>query len=757
MPDAKGGKSKSLVPIADQARKDGFLTRLGTSMAYLIAGITPNTWMSPLQPITPQAPGTKGRLKDYPVGYNLRYTPRGGELTSFEQLRALADNCDLIRTAVETRKNQVGSLQWGIGHKDPSKDVSTDPDVIAIADLFRKPDGFWPWQTWISMIVEEVCVSDALAIVPRYTLGGEIAGFELLDGATIKILTDVDGRTPIAPSPAYEQVLKGNPTSLYTTDEMIYRPRNPRVHKFYGFSNVEQVLMTVNIALRREYSQLQWFTEGNIPDAYGAVPLDWMPEQIEEFQKYWDTEIEGKQEYRRKIRFGPGGMKLERMREAPLKDDFDEWLARIVCFCFSLPPTPFIRQLNRSTAQESSETSESEGLAPLTIWIKQLIDELIATYIGRSDLEFRWIEKSSVDPKQQADVLSKYQEHGVFSINEIRQKLGENPIEDPMANSYIIISGGTAIPLDALGDMTQFGANGQSFTPANAKLKPNTDSKTATGPVASNKDAKNATTATNQSDNAVGPTKYDSGHLHKLVGDTKLTPGMSKIKDSAGIAMDEIRDSAIKAVDSLSKAADDDASEKDDTAREAAIFGAILAAIDYAGWNLIREDLIAAIAQAAHEAAMQSLDNDSFDLDAATKWAESRAAELLGDDGANGFLADATQTMLQRALEAGGTTDADGMKAVIGSAYGLSLGRAEVIGRTEILNAIGQGSFLGAQAAGYAAKRWLKSELEGVCPVCEVNAAQGWIPIGQEFLSGDDAPLAHVNCRCDIAFRNVLP
>jgi len=25
----------------------------------------------------------------------------------------------------------------------------------------------------------------------------------------------------------------------------------------------------------------------------------------------------------------------------PLKDDFDEWLARVVCFAFSVPPTAF--------------------------------------------------------------------------------------------------------------------------------------------------------------------------------------------------------------------------------------------------------------------------------------------------------------------------------------------------------------------------------------------------------------------------------
>ena len=42
--------------------------------------------------------------------------------------------------------------------------------------------------------------------------------------------------------------------------------------------------------------------------------------------------------------WGPSGARYQAFKEAPYKDDFDEWLARIVCYAFSLPPTAFIRQ-----------------------------------------------------------------------------------------------------------------------------------------------------------------------------------------------------------------------------------------------------------------------------------------------------------------------------------------------------------------------------------------------------------------------------
>ncbi len=60
-----------------------------------------------------------------------------------------------------------------------------------------------------------------------------------------------DDGTTIFP-PAYQQVLKGLPAVNYSARDIIYRPRNVRARKVYGYSPVQQVLMTVNIGLRRE-------------------------------------------------------------------------------------------------------------------------------------------------------------------------------------------------------------------------------------------------------------------------------------------------------------------------------------------------------------------------------------------------------------------------------------------------------------------------------------------------------------------------
>jgi phage portal protein BeeE len=86
--------------------------------------------------------------------------------------------------------------------------------------------------------------------------------------------------------PAYQQVLKGLPAVNYSARDIVYRPRNVRAHRVYGYSPVQQVLMTVNIALRRQLWQLDYFSEGSIPDALIGVPQGWTPDQIKQFQDY---------------------------------------------------------------------------------------------------------------------------------------------------------------------------------------------------------------------------------------------------------------------------------------------------------------------------------------------------------------------------------------------------------------------------------------------------------------------------------------
>jgi hypothetical protein len=397
---------------------------------------------SPGYPLLPpdQAPV---RAWDYPVGYNTTFRPRSYEPISFEELRFLADNEDMTRMAIETRKDQIEGLEWMIRPRDED-DASSDAHdrAKAITQFWLRPDGTTPFATWLRELVDEMLITDAAAVEVRYNRVGDIIGLDPIDGATIKVLLDHTGRTPLPPAPAYEQVIHGRPWVLledgtkestedrgkpFTAQQIIYAPRNPRVHKAYGFSPVETLVTTINTAIRREIQQLQYFTDGNVPLGLVNGPEGWSPQQLAQYQEWFDSLLAGNTANRTKLIWSPFGSKYFPFLENPYKDKFDEWLARKICFAFSLPPNAFVERINRATAETAQAAALSEGLGPLLAWVKRLIDGVIQNRMGYTDLEFAWAQPEELDPKTDADIKVALVKEGIISRNEARDELGYEP------------------------------------------------------------------------------------------------------------------------------------------------------------------------------------------------------------------------------------------------------------------------------------------------------------------------------------------
>ncbi|RBP15895.1 phage portal protein, partial [Roseiarcus fermentans] len=247
---------------------------------------------------------------------------------------------------------------------------------------------------------------------------------DVIDGATIKPLIGDDGRAPEPPDPAYQQVLHGVPAADFSADELLYLPRNARTHRLYGLSPVEQVALTVNIALRREAATLDYYRTGSSPDAFATLPKEWTVDQIRSFQDYFDALMSGNSARRRMLKFMPSEFKLIETRQPPLKDQYDEWLARVICYAFSVPATPFVAQVNRATSETMRMQATQEGLLPLKSWIKNALDSVIQGFLGEPGLEFVWVGDDAVDPLQQAQTLQILVSAGIKMREEARAELG---------------------------------------------------------------------------------------------------------------------------------------------------------------------------------------------------------------------------------------------------------------------------------------------------------------------------------------------
>ena len=114
----------------------------------------------------------------------------------------------------------------------------------------------------------------------------------------------------------------------------------------------------------------------------------------------------------------PGGVAqtFVQTHEPDLKGPFDEWLARIICFAFSISPQALTAQMNRATAETQKELAEEEGLTPIFNWVKSLIDDVIAEEFDSPDLEFSWSNEVTIDLQTQESILSSYTTKGIGSV-----------------------------------------------------------------------------------------------------------------------------------------------------------------------------------------------------------------------------------------------------------------------------------------------------------------------------------------------------
>jgi hypothetical protein len=405
------------------------------AVAGAIKGVN-EAWFSPLQPIAPVAPpDVRGRVFDYSTGFNLPYKARtesGQQGIDHETLRALADptmgGFDLVRLAVETCKDRISAEEWCIRERGKGKGDG-GPRARAIEEALRHPDGEHTYLQWQRMLYEDLLVIDAPTVyLSPPTEGGTDRVPEVMDGALLKPLLRPDGRSPVSPEPAYVQILKGVPAVWYSRDEIVRMPRNLRSYRVYGMSPVEQIVVTINIALRRQVSQLEFYTAGSIPDMLASVPQGWTTKQIQEFQTYWDALLSGNTEERRRLRFVPGDMKPYEPKAGQLKDTFDEWLSRIVCYAFNLSPQALVQQMNRATAETAKASAAEEGLEPFKLSWRDLMNEIVVKGFNEPGLEFAYIDEEITDPSTKAGVVTSLVTAKVITQDEARAKYGFAPL-----------------------------------------------------------------------------------------------------------------------------------------------------------------------------------------------------------------------------------------------------------------------------------------------------------------------------------------
>lgn len=404
--------------------------------------------MGPGEPIQPTSQSEPIRREDYQIGRNYIYAPRAAEHRSvtYDQMRSLADISGVLRTVIEKRKDEVRGLDWKVGVKPEYSQDLFKEEVRLAQKFWERPDRDSYFDQWVGSLMQDLLVIDAPTIFNNRDRKGRLISLEVIDGATINVLSNDKGRVPDPPDMAYQQIIKGTVRTAWTKDDILYKPYNMSSDSLYGFSHVESIIMTVNIALRRDTSFLEWFKSGNIPQGLIQAPLDWTPDQINSFQKMFNTLLAGDLAERSKIHMVPGAGAPTMLNQLQFDAVFDEWLARIICARFGVSPAPYVRMMERATANSVQEAAVEESLVPMMKHLKYVFDTILSQQMNAPYLEFVWVSGGMHYRKDDAQMDDTQLQRGATTINAIRKARGQAPYVG-MGDTPMVWTGSGPVPL----------------------------------------------------------------------------------------------------------------------------------------------------------------------------------------------------------------------------------------------------------------------------------------------------------------------
>ena len=423
------------------------------------------------------------RRYEYQVAQNINITET--RLVPFKTLRAAADQIDIVRRCLEVLKAKVSGLEWDITlGEDAAERIIAESgesnhvramaaarekytkDIYRLRSFWENPDpsNGLTFTDWLMVALEEILVIDAWAVWPQKSVGGSLLGLQILDGATIKPLLDDRGMRPVAPYPAYQQILYGFPRSEFqvntdgdkadgefTSDDLSYMIRNRRTISVYGLSPVERSLALADLYLRRQSWLRAEYTDGTTPALMFKTDATWgnNPDLLLAYENIFNDQLAGQTEQRKRARLLPTGMEpiFEDGYGEKFKDTLDNYLVHSICGHFGVMPTEigFSAKggLGASGHQQGeSESAQAIGVGPLTTWLGKMITNLSYSYLDMPrELEFQFMPSNKNDTEEQARKSDLEIKGGTRTVNERRSQLGLPLIETPEADQAMLVAG----------------------------------------------------------------------------------------------------------------------------------------------------------------------------------------------------------------------------------------------------------------------------------------------------------------------------
>jgi hypothetical protein len=406
-------------------------------------------------------------------GLGLPFQPQTLTMSFF--LRASGALQDLLKRVTAESKGDTSQIHTNPDLRQFFDNCLKHHQAIAESHLYAvrmaleqpNPSAESSFRAFLNLIVDDLMLFDAAAIVKNPTEDGQLGELYTLPGQNIRLYRSRDLSTPPPPHIAYDWFEEEKVRAVYNNLELVYLAANMR-RNGYGKPPLEAILKLMVGALYGDNYLLEQFTNNNMPAGVFDLGEGIDDGERRAVEKSWDGKVAKGQ---RRIIFvaNPAGVKgfipipQPSNKDQDINELFKLWAARkCAVFGMSLNDIGFTEDLHRTTAETQANLTQSRGVRSMAdliagyinmeivrgqLWLRDqpenplCLDGVAYPVFPFRDVKFEFVQEEEEDKKEQADRDSALISNGVMCINEVREERGLRPIEG--GDEHIISTGGT--------------------------------------------------------------------------------------------------------------------------------------------------------------------------------------------------------------------------------------------------------------------------------------------------------------------------
>lgn len=519
----------------DSSGGQGLLQNLGRIVAEARMPQLPYQYGSAMGPgypfqVAPLDPGYDDtgralpRLWQYLPATNLNLN---FQMMQWESLWAVAQQVDLVTRGIVIKIDELTRLDWSFvidnrtvaaimaeqncTHAKANKIAHQkfNDQIVFLNEAWENP---YPqlgrtFTEWATEFLWNHLVCDGVPVYPRYSLGRDVLGFELIDPGTIKCLLDNRGAIPIPPGPAYQQLIWGFPRGDYQAspegtgaypmfagggsnneflrDQLAYFVRERRTRSPYGLSVVEQCVNAATLYMERRRWLRAEYTSGTRNDTYFETDSDKLtgiePLKLAGYERLLNDQLEGQTQARRGGKVLPPGLHavFSPQIDEKYKVDYDNHLILMMAAIIGIAPSaygviPRSGLGGRGEREGEQQAVLSMSQKPVENFFAESINTLCRRFYGSpKEITFQWNDADD-DSGNSLERIQGFQialTSGQMTLNDVRGEQGLPEYENmPEADVPFIVAGNEIIFIPGLLNLDAGGnPTGQKGQPSEAQ------------------------------------------------------------------------------------------------------------------------------------------------------------------------------------------------------------------------------------------------------------------------------------------------